>query len=639
MLHAIAISLLCLQATQPATTPAARSTAVIVGRVIDGGTGKPVSGAVVSLQGATLRVGQAPRLMTDSQGRFLYRNLPPGSYSIVATKPGYIDGAYGRRRPEGGTQPVELSEGERANDIPILIWKYAAIGGTIVDEAGQPIVGAQVRALQRRMIGGREVFRPLGVSLTSDDRGVYRIANLPPGEYTVSVSAQMTTVPGAVLDAYQQSIGSNDASRRALSSAIISLGPGATNPAGPYVTREGDLVVNLPRGLALPNGDGAPRVIYPTTYHPGATSHKQATTVRVASGQERSGIDIQLRPVPASTISGTVLLPDGPAANVAVRLDPPDAARGFMAEGHGTITDGGGRFTLLNIPAGDYTLRVSRLPPTNSPEGISTIIQGAGITVMSSTNTGDGPPAPLPTDPTWWAAVPVQVGRRDITDLNVTLQEGVRFSGRLEFDGVAERPEPDRLRRLVLNIAPADESFLSGSRPAQIEADGSFKTIGLPGGSYIARMTSPLPGWTVESVMYQGRDIADVPIDVSSADIAGIVVTLTDRPAEIAGTVRGSSGPDIDASVLLFPTEPSLWTGTSNARRMRLARVTKTGAYSIKGLPPGSYYLVAVPDEESSDWTDPRSLEALARSATLVDVDRGSQKTQDLRTVRRGRER
>jgi hypothetical protein len=152
-------------------------------------------------------------------------------------------------------------------------------------------------------------------------------------------------------------------------------------------------------------------------------------------------------------------------------------------------------------------------------------------------------------------------------------------------------------------------------------------------------MVSPLPGWTVESAMYQGRDIADVPIDVSGGDIAGIVVTLTDRPAEIVGTVRNATGADVDASVLVFPTEPALWTGTLNPRRMRSVRASKTGSYSVKGLPPGSYYVIAVPDEEASDWTDPRSLENLSRAATLVDVDKGSNKTQDLRTVRRGRER
>ena len=578
--------------------------------------------------------------MTDSQGRFIYRNLPPGSYSLTASKPGYIDGAYGRRRHDGGTRPVELAEGERATDITILLWKYGAITGTVVDEAGHPIVGVPVRALQRRMIAGRLTFRPLGVTLPSDDRGIYRVANLVPGDYVVNVSTPNTTVPGTVMDAYQRSAGSNDASRRELSSTLFSIGPNAANPSGSWVTREGDTVISLPRGLALPSNDGMPRAVYPSTYHPGATSHAQATVVRLNSGEEKAGIDIQLRPVPAVSVSGTVIRPDGPAANMAVRLDSPDAARGFLAEGYGTITDSAGRFSLMNVAAGDYVLRATRFPvPATTNDGPSTIIQSGSTTVMSSIGGGDGPPVPLPTDPTWWAAMPVQVGRRDIADLQVVLAEGARFSGRIEFDGAAERPDPDRVRRTVINVTPADDAVLSGNRGAQVETDGQFKTLGVPGGSYVLRVISPVTGWTLESITYQGRDIADTPVDVSGSDIAGIVVTFTDRPAEIAGTVKTTTGPDVDASVLVFPSEPALWNGALNARRMKLTRVTKTGTYSVKGLPPGSYYVVAVPDEQTSDWTDPRALESLSRAATLVDVDRGTTKTQDLTTVRRGSER
>ena len=636
MLHVVA-ALMLLQ-VQPAATP--RSTALILGRVVDAGTGKPVAGVVVSISSTTLRTGQAPRLMTDSQGRFLYRNLAPGAYALTASKPGYIDGAFGRRRHDGGTLPVELAEGERATDITILLWKYGAITGTVVDEAGQPIVGVQVRALQRRMVAGRAAFRPLGVSLASDDRGIYRVANLVPGEYVVNVSTPNTSVPGAVVDAVQRSVGSNEAARRELSSALISLGPQATNAAGPLVTREGDTVIGLPRGLALPNNDGMPRSVYPSTYHPGTTSHAQASVVRVNSGEEKAGIDVQLRPVPAASVSGTVIRADGPAANMAVRLDPPDAARGFQAEGYGAITDGAGRFSFINVAAGDYVLRVTRFPlPAITNDGPSTIIQSGSTTVMSSIGAGDGPPAPLPTEPTWWAAVPLQVGRRDIPDLQVPLAEGARFTGRIEFDGAAERPDPDRLRRMVVQVTPADETFLSGSRSAQIEPDGQFKTLGIPAGSYVMRVISPVTGWTLDSINYQGRDIADTPVEVSGSDITGIVITFTDRPAEIAGTVKTATGPDVDASVLVFPSESALWNGTLNARRMKLVRVTKTGAYSVKGLPPGSYYVVAVPDEQTSDWTDKNMLESLARAATLVDVDRGTNKTQDLTTVRRGRER
>jgi hypothetical protein len=638
MLHATVVSLLLLQ-VQP-VAPAPRSTALIIGRVVDAASGKPVPGATVGISGASLpRTPLPPRLMTDSQGRFVFRNLAPGSYGLTASRPGYNEGAYGRRRPDGGAQPLDLREGQRATDVTILLWKYAAIGGTVVDEAGQPVVGAQVRALQKRIVSGQPVLSAFGVSLASDDRGMYRIASLSPGDYVVIVSAQTTSVPPSVLDAYQPSAGGNDPVRQAAASAIISLGPTAMTATGPYVSREADAVVSLPRGLSLPNGEGAPRLVYPPTYHPGTSLLAQAAVVRLASGEERNGVDIQLRPVPAITISGTVMRPDGPEMHAGVKLDAPESARGFAADGYGTVTDGTGQFAFRNVASGSYVLRVIRVPSTAAAnESTMTVIQSGGTTIMSSVSSGAGTPAPVSNEPTWWATIPIQAGRQDITGLQVPLQEGVRFSGRIEFDGTADRPEGEQLRRVAVNATVADGWFVSGNRAAQVDSDGTFRTVGLPGGKYFLRASSPLPDWTFKSATFQGRDLADVPIDISPGNADGIVITFTDRPSEISGSVQRTDGIDPDAVVLVFPSDPALWDVGTNPRRMRLTRVMATGAYSVKSLPPGSYYVVAVPDEQSSNWTDPASLEALARDATLVDLQEGSTKTQSLRTVRRARE-
>src|SRR5262245_37873987 len=79
-------------------------TASIGGRVVAADTGKPVKRARVIVAG-----GGVPRAAnTDEQGRYKILSLPSGSYTITATKTGYVDGAYGQRRALRSGTPIEL---------------------------------------------------------------------------------------------------------------------------------------------------------------------------------------------------------------------------------------------------------------------------------------------------------------------------------------------------------------------------------------------------------------------------------------------------------------------------------------------------------------------------------------------------
>src|SRR5688500_14212385 len=180
------------------------ATGLIVGIVVDAGTGKPVSGAIVSISSPAPATppfprqapAALPRVLTGTDGRFVYRNLPPGNYSIVASRPGHVEGAYGRRRPGGPSVWLALAEGERTADVVVRVWKHAAISGTVLDEAGEGVVGARVRSWRRAFDRGRYAFMPASTGVT-DDRGIYRIGSLVPGDYVVGVSA--TQVAGAEL--------------------------------------------------------------------------------------------------------------------------------------------------------------------------------------------------------------------------------------------------------------------------------------------------------------------------------------------------------------------------------------------------------------------------------------------------------
>ena len=87
--------------------------------------------------------------MADSEGQFAFRDLPPGRFSLAATKAGYADGAYGRLRPNGPAQSIELAADQHVSDASLALWKYGAIAGRVRDESGDPLVNTTVRVLRR----------------------------------------------------------------------------------------------------------------------------------------------------------------------------------------------------------------------------------------------------------------------------------------------------------------------------------------------------------------------------------------------------------------------------------------------------------------------------------------------------------
>src|SRR5262249_1004662 len=62
----------------PAAPPPAGS-GLILGRVVDAGTGRPVSDAIVSISGGAIGT---PRAVTSASGQFVFRKLPKGRFSL-----------------------------------------------------------------------------------------------------------------------------------------------------------------------------------------------------------------------------------------------------------------------------------------------------------------------------------------------------------------------------------------------------------------------------------------------------------------------------------------------------------------------------------------------------------------------------
>ena len=622
------------------------ATGLIVGRVVDGASNQPVAGVIVSLSGGISSGGgrHNPQAITNGNGYFVFRTLTRGSYSINATRAGYVEGAYGRRSPNGTAAPLSLAEGQRLADVVIPIWRQAAISGTVTDEAGEPLVGVLVRAFQRRLVGGR--YRIVqGPNATTDDRGLYRLHSLVPGDYLVAFVWRETSLPAATADQLIQTAQTNSPQAQPLMRELFTLGL-ALSASGPRV---GTSIRQLAFSAPVPPipADDSGVFIYPTQFYPGVPSAARAATITVASGQQRDGIDFTLQPVKTVQVSGTLFGPDGPMAHSAVRLVSEDSIADLDTSA--TITGEGGEFTLLGVPPGAYTLNVLRAPrpiaPVSNAATTVTQIQVGSSTIMSSMSGPAGGatgPSPVSDDPTLFADVPVSVGNRDVSDLVVTVQRGARLTGRIEFDGTRERPDATALTRVFITLdrvdAVAPQVGLGyGSLPGHADDTGAFKTYGVPSGRYVVRVAAPLPGWTLKSVTAEGRDISETPLDLRTADVNNVVITFTDRPTQLTGVAHGEDGsPDSDALVVVFPADQNAWSDYGpNPRRIRSTHAARNGAYRFMGLPPGDYYVAAI-HEDATAWQDPRVLETLARGASQIRLADGETQSQDVKTVKGG---
>ena len=580
-------------AAAAAQVPGAGEQRTITGQVVDAATGRPISAALVTLSLA--KVEGLP-VLTAADGRFQFRVSPQdASYTLTARKGGYAEGASGRLRIGGTAQPVKVSALTPSVDVRIRMWKLGAITGTLLDEAGEPVVGVQVRALLRTQAFGHRSFSPVSAMMTTDDRGVYRISNLPPGDYVVLTSPPPPSLKSTVFA---------DIARTGRSSGEVSAFAGFSSLLGgaSAFLEVGDAWMALGRGAVIPPPPRNGRLqIYPPTFHPSATSPAQAATVTLTSGEERTSIDIQLSPAPTARVSGILVDASGPSGGATLRLVPggfEDIPGDLVASI--SSTDASGGFVFAAIPPGQYTLRGRGRVP------------GAGVL------------------DTTWLALPLTVSGGDIDGVVATLSPALRVRGRMQYDGGGPQPaypENGRFTSLPFMLEPVGvppESMTVGA--ATIE-QGAI-TFGYPPGRYRVRVRNSPQGWMFKSAMLNGVDVSETPFDLTK-DVDDLVLNFTDRWSGVSGSVQGA-GAD-SATVIVFTADTQLWqTAGPNSRRFKSARASAGGQFGLSSLPSGDYYVIALREEDAADWRDPATLDLLARAATRVTILDGEHRTMDL---------
>jgi Carboxypeptidase regulatory-like domain/DIM protein len=547
------------------------------GRAVAADAGTPVRRAVIRISGPDTSTKTA---MTDSEGRYEFRDLPAGRFNLSASKAGYVAVQYGQTRPFEQGKPIDLAEGQVMDKADFTMPRGSVISGRLVDEFGDPMSEAMVMAMRSVWSGGRRRLQPTGRSATTNDLGQFRIYGLSPGDYYVSATMR----GGAEMIAMEMAM------------ASVMGGGGSGGPVG-----------------SNPNSG------YGSTYFPGTPNGSEAQKITVASGQEAANTDFALLPVRLAKVSGIVLSSEGkPVEGAMITVQPKNMEGAAMMMGGTGRSDKNGAFTIANVAPGDYVLQSRSLQISMS---------GGGDNMMFTARVG-GPDGGAESEV---GSLPISVTGDDLSNVVLVTAKGATASGRLTFDGGAA---PNGITNIRVTPVSADgeggPTMVMGNANS-VKADGSFEVKGLLGARLLRLMNVPA-GWTVRSVRVNGTDITDTGMEFKPGEaVTGVEITLTSRLSTLSGTVTGSgSEPVKDYTLVIFSDDPQRWT-LPNSRYIAGRRPDQNGRFEVKSLPPGSYYAAAVDYLPDGEWNDPEVLERLKASAKKFSIDEGESKTLELK--------
>jgi hypothetical protein len=233
-----------------------------------------------------------------------------GKYALTAAHSGYITQSY--QQHDDFSTAIAVGSAVPSEGLVFPLMPQAIVYGTITDEAGDPVRRAQAKLFQDQDSNGTRTTRQRQLVQT-DDRGVYEIPNIAPGNYYLAVTAQPWYAHGVIRGGDGESPSSLD-------------------------------------------------VAYPTTFYAEATESDDATPIPVKGG-ERIEINMNLSPQHGMHLRLPVPVKERDGYNVALQqsvfgeMEP--VALGEQVMGNGVLEIDG-------VLPGHYEVTLSRFGPDAS---------------------------------------------------------------------------------------------------------------------------------------------------------------------------------------------------------------------------------------------------------------------------------
>ncbi len=327
------------------------------------------------------------------------------------------------------------------------------------------------------------------------------------------------------------------------------------------------------------------------TFYPNGSSASEAVVLETRWGQELSEINMVLRRQRTFSISGRVFDSEsgGPCRGCAVSVGR--AGDQIPPMHFGVAADGG--YRARGLTPGTYFITAFKTTA------------GRHVAVESRQ---------------------VQITSEDLRDVYVAVGPGRSVTGRVVFD------PPDTVienARMSVALPPESEPELRSS--FRVLPDFSFQADGLSAGMHRVQLDGIPNNGYIKAVRLSGRDLPAPELEIpGDGSVSRFEIVIGFDSATLAGQVKlpdPSGEHRITAAVIaLFPQDAQ----ASPFLAERRGFTQPGGAFTIPGIPPGSYTVYAFPASGNFEWEDPGVRRAAESYGKSVDLRPGQKQTIDL---------
>jgi len=149
------------------------------GVVLNSATGEAIARALITLDGSYS--GPPRYVFTELNGQFRFRDVPEGTVTLVARKPGFLEPPAPSRYSE---RHRLVKVGPKLSPTTLRLIPEGVIFGKVLGADGEPLAG-EVRLHYQHVVNGRNRLDPARRTYI-DDNGEFRIDDLHSGFYSLA---------------------------------------------------------------------------------------------------------------------------------------------------------------------------------------------------------------------------------------------------------------------------------------------------------------------------------------------------------------------------------------------------------------------------------------------------------------------